>query len=95
MIRKYQKSSATCPSPNNYKGTDELHVGPVAEDFKQAFGLGVKGDAAHISTIDASGIALKAAQALQKKLEEKEAKIDQLEKRLKQLEDKLNTLLKN
>lgn len=70
----------------NYKGTDEQHIGPVAEDFKAVFHLGVNGDDQHISTIDAAGVALKAIQALEKKIKEKEDKIAELESRLKKLE---------
>ncbi|MCW5850294.1 MAG: tail fiber domain-containing protein [Anaerolineae bacterium] len=38
------------------------HVGPTAEDFQAAFGMG--SDSTHISTVDADGVALAAAQAL-------------------------------
>ncbi len=51
-----------------YKGEDaDLHYGPVAEDFKAAFGLG--GDARYIGTVDADGVALAAIQGLNAKLE--------------------------
>lgn len=81
----------------NYKGTDELHIGPIAEDFKQVFDLGVKNDETHISTLDASGIALRAIQELNeqnKKLKEENKtlknKYDSLEQRLLKLENLLN-----
>ena len=45
---------------------DEKHVGPVAEDFYEAFGLG-QGDK-NISTIDADGIMMLAIQGLNNKL---------------------------
>lgn len=48
----------------NYKGTNEHHIGPFAEDFKELFKLGIDEDDQHISTIDASGIALRAIQEL-------------------------------
>jgi hypothetical protein len=38
------------------------HVGPVAQDFRKAFGLGE--DARHIDTVDADGVALAAIQGL-------------------------------
>jgi hypothetical protein len=46
----------------NYKGTNERHIGPVAEDFYELFGLGT--DSKTISTIDPAGIALAAIQGL-------------------------------
>jgi hypothetical protein len=42
------------------------HLGPVAEDFHAAFGLGADGRA--ISTVDASGVALAAIQGMDRKL---------------------------
>jgi hypothetical protein len=49
----------------NYKAQDSAvrHVGPTAQDFHAAFGLGE--DPLRISTIDADGIALRAVQALE------------------------------
>jgi hypothetical protein len=49
----------------NYKTQDAAirHVGPTAQDFHAAFGLGE--DPLRISTIDADGIALRAVQALE------------------------------
>lgn len=50
----------------SYKASVEgRHLGPMAEDFKQAFGLG--GDGKSISTVDADGIALAAIQGLNQK----------------------------
>jgi hypothetical protein len=48
----------------NYKSQDPSirHIGPVAQDFYAAFGVGE--DDTHISTIDADGVALAASQAL-------------------------------
>jgi hypothetical protein len=73
----------------NYKNSSEgLHVGPMAEDFKAAFGLG--DDEKHIGTVDADGVALAAIQGLNLKLEASEqenaalkARLDALEARLK------------
>jgi hypothetical protein len=64
-----------------YKGTDETHIGPIAEEFKDLFEVGVKNDREHISTVDASGVALKAIQALMEKVEVLEKKIIELEKK--------------
>jgi Chaperone of endosialidase len=63
-----------------YKGTDETHIGPIAEEFKELFNLGVKGDNEHIGTIDTSGIALKAIQALMEEIKVLKEKISELEK---------------
>lgn len=55
-----------------YKGSEEgEHVGPMAEDFRAAFGLGA--DAQHIATVDADGVALAAIQGLNQKLESENA----------------------
>jgi len=60
------------------------HVGPMAQDFFAAFGVGP--DEKHIAAVDAEGVALAAIQGLNQKLEAKQAKIDELERRLVQLE---------
>jgi hypothetical protein len=54
----------------NYKAQDAAirHVGPTAQDFHAAFGLGE--DPLRISTIDADGIALRAVQALEARTRE-------------------------
>jgi len=48
----------------NYKSQDPSirHMGPMAQDFYSAFGLGE--DDTHISTVDADGVALAAIQGL-------------------------------
>jgi hypothetical protein len=46
---------------------DQKHVGPVAQDFRAAFGLGQ--DDTSIATVDADGVALAAIQGLNQKLE--------------------------
>ena len=51
-----------------YTGANEGdHIGPVAEDFHKAFGLGQSEK--YISTVDADGVALAAIQGLNAKLE--------------------------
>jgi len=73
-----------------YKGNreDGLHIGPVAEDFAGAFGLG--NDEKYIGTVDEAGIALAAIQGLDKKLEADNAalhkELDALTARLDRLE---------
>ncbi|HSH15179.1 MAG TPA: tail fiber domain-containing protein, partial [Verrucomicrobiae bacterium] len=67
------------------------HVGPMAQDFQAAFGLGESDR--HIDTSDAHGIALAALQGLNEIVEEKEARISALERRLAELESRLSALL--
>ena len=72
----------------NYKteGKNIRHIGPMAQDFYELFGLGK--DNISISTIDASGVALAAIQELYKKTEEIDllnARVGELEKVIKQL----------
>ncbi len=75
----------------NYKTqADSIrHLGPSAQDFHVAFGLGE--DDRHISTVDAQGVAFAAIQALYKANQEKDTKIAQLSQALsektRQLED--------
>jgi hypothetical protein len=64
------------------------HLGPVAQDFHAAFGVG--SDDKHIATVDADGVALAAIQGLNRKVEEKDARIAELERRLDKLERLLN-----
>ena len=47
------------------------HMGPVAEDFAAAFGLGA--DEKHIGSVDESGVAFAAIQGLNKKMESENA----------------------
>ncbi len=47
------------------------HIGPVAQDFHAAFGLGT--DDKHIATVDADGVALVAIQGLNQKVDDREA----------------------
>lgn len=65
------------------------HLGPIAQDFYAAFGLGA--DDRHIAALDASGVALAAIQGMNKKLEvqlqARDARIAELERRLSALEE--------
>ena len=64
-----------------YNGTNEYHIGPMAQQFYQLFQTGV--DDKGISTVDPAGIALKAIQEQQKLIESLEKRISQLENQLK------------
>lgn len=71
-----------------YRGSDTaLHLGPMAEDFKAAFGLG--GDERYIGTVDADGVALAAIQGLHRKLEDENA---MLRRELARLAQRLDAL---
>lgn len=65
----------------NYRveGDEMTHIGPTAQDFQAAFGLG--GSDKTISTIDPAGVALAAIKALHKKSK----RIDELEARVAEL----------
>jgi hypothetical protein len=67
--------------------TDELHVGPVAQDFYAAFGLGA--DDRHIATVDEAGIALAAIQALHTLVREKDASIAAQQDEIRSLRDRI------
>ena len=69
----------------NYKQDPATrHVGPMAQDFHAAFGLGP--DDKHIATVDADGVALAAIQGLNQKVEEQRAENAELKSRLVALE---------
>ncbi len=69
----------------NYKNSPEgEHIGPMAEDFKAAFGLA--GDGKSIGTVDADGVALAAIQGLNAKLEQLSQENAELHQRLRALE---------
>ena len=57
------------------EGEDVRHMGPMAEDFASAFGLG--DDAGQISTVDADGVAFAAIQGLSEKLDERAARVEE------------------
>jgi predicted lipoprotein len=52
-------------------------MGPMAQDFYAAFGLGE--DDKHIDTVDADGVALAAIQALYRQTQEQQQQIKSLE----------------
>jgi hypothetical protein len=76
----------------NYKAEDpaDRHLGPVAQDFHAAFGLGQ--DDQHISTIDAEGVALAAIQALHQRNQELEAENAAQQAQLADLEARMAAL---
>jgi len=85
----------------NWKAQTESirHIGPMAQDFFSAFGVGE--DERHISTVDADGVALAAIQGLNQKVEaggqrsevriqKLEAENAELKARLERLEQQMN-----
>ncbi len=80
----------------NYKeDKSQQHLGPMAQDFYAAFGVGP--DDKHIATVDAEGVALAAIQGLNQKLEETRAELKrrdaenaELKVRLEKLEQRFN-----
>lgn len=70
---------------------DARHIGPMAQDFREAFTLGH--DEKHIATVDEGGVALAAIQGLNQKLEEKDARIQELEKSVAELKTLVNQLV--
>ncbi len=81
----------------NYKSDKETeHIGPTAQDFKAAFGVG--SDDKSISTIDPSGIALAAIKELYSQLKAKDKEIAELRnsnnKDMKDLREELAKLRK-
>ncbi len=65
-----------------YKGQqpDVRHIGPTAQDFQAAFGLGE--DSRYISSVDADGVSLAGVQALYRMAQAQAERIDALEARL-------------
>lgn len=81
-----------------YKGEADgvRHIGPMAQDFKAAFGLGH--DERHIGTVDADGVALVAIKALNEKTRGLEADAERLRRENEVLRarlDSIETALRN
>lgn len=66
---------------------DVRHLGPMAEDFHAAFGLGA--DEEHIASLDTAGVAMAAIQGLVDRLEAKDDHIADLEAEVEGLKDRL------
>lgn len=62
-----------------------VHLGPMAEDFYAAFGLG--SDDRHIAPSDQAAVALAAIQGLAEQVQQKDLRIQELEGRLAELEE--------
>jgi Flp pilus assembly pilin Flp len=66
------------------QGPSVRHIGPMAQDFHTAFGVGE--DDTHINMVDANGVALAAIQGLYQLVQEQELQLTVLEARLAALE---------
>ncbi len=62
-----------------YDGDDVAHMGPMAEEFNDAFEVG---DDRHLTDVDVHGVTLAAVQELARSLEAKEAQVGDLEETL-------------
>jgi hypothetical protein len=76
----------------NYKAEDDAvrHIGPMAQDFHAAFQLGDSEKA--ISTVDASGVALVAIQALKRKSDEQAAALEARDQVIADLQARLERM---
>src|SRR5205085_1503568 len=66
------------------QGPATRHIGPMAQDFHTAFGVGE--DDTHINMVDANGVALAAIQGLYQLVQEQEMQLTVLQARLAALE---------
>jgi hypothetical protein len=64
----------------SYKGEPVRHLGPMAQDFAAAFGLGA--DDRHIFPLDAAGVALAAIQGLHALVRAQQTRLGALEREL-------------
>ena len=69
---------------------DVRHIGPTAESFYEAFGLGTGGD--NISTIDADGVSLIAIQALTERIKTQQGELDNQKLQLSQKDQEIKEL---
>ena len=76
----------------NYKSQNASirHIGPTAQDFRAAFGLGESEQ--RISTVDADGVALGAIQGLNTKLEQQRTENARLKKELAELRNMVEAI---
>ena len=75
----------------SYKASpDALHYGPMAQDFRAAFGVGT--DDKTISMVDADGVALAAIKGLVEELKDRDKTIEELRSKLEAVEERLDAL---
>lgn len=74
------------------EGSDVIHMGPTAQDFYAAFGLG--DDNKHIAALDTNGVALAAIQELARLSQAQDARITALEQQNADMEQRIEALEK-
>jgi hypothetical protein len=74
------------------QGLGVRHLGPMAQDFRAAFGLGE--DEKHISTVDEEGVAIASIKALQAEVTAKDHELTQLDAKYTLIERRLELLEK-
>ncbi len=84
-----QLSSLPISSWSYRSSADVRHLGPMAQDFQQAFSVG--DDPTRIAPVDAAGVALAAVQALNEKLERLTNENSRLQQQLDRLESRCST----
>ena len=93
VLQKVLKMPITTWNYNSQNQTIR-HIGPMAQDFYNAFNVGE--DELHITTIDADGVALAAIQGLNAELQEtvksRDTQIQQLQQQLKRQQNAIDNL---
>lgn len=74
-----------------HQPAEQRHIGPVAEDFHAAYGLGESPE--HIAASDMAAVALAASQALVREVEARDDRIAELEDRLARMEVMVHQLM--
>ncbi len=93
MVSKYWRSWPQCLFQRGTMSArirSVRHLGPMAQEFRSAFGLGE--DDQHIDTVDADGVALAALQGVHRLLEEKDAQIASQQRQILSLEARVEAL---
>lgn len=75
---------------NYIDDSETTHIGPMAQDFYGAFGVGL--DDKHLSALDVNGVALASIQELNRVVEKKDAEIASLKSDLSNLEARLSAV---
>ena len=69
------------------EGTAVRHIGPMAQDFAAAFGVGDSDK--HIHMVDANGVTMAAIQALYAMIQQRDQQIDGLRSELEQIKQRV------
>jgi hypothetical protein len=71
----------------NFKQDETRHIGPMAQDFHAAFGVGR--DDRHLDSTDTTGVTMAAIQGLYQQLQKKESEIESLKTELETMKSAL------